>query len=74
MELQKSDGGYRRGVLETFDSLANYLDNDGLRQIHAFAEERQDTFEDFSPGQVIMAWTTEPGPTEEELRRCSQNA
>lgn len=51
---------YRRGVLDTFDVLANYLGNGELRQIHTFAKERQD--EDFDPARLLLAWVNDPGP------------
>lgn len=51
---------YRRAVLETFDVLANYLDNPELRQIHTFAQRWQDG--DFDPAELLSAWVNDPDP------------
>ena len=56
------DAAYRRGVLETLDELANYLDNPELRKIHSFVLERQEQLPSFEPGKVLLAWVNDPGP------------
>lgn len=59
---------YRRGVLETFATLANYLDNPELRQIHTFGQQWQDG--DFDPGELLLAWVNDPEPVVAKEELC----